>query len=1252
MARKDDSSGRPGPQERRRDRNQAVTGAWFMLLVGIFTLLRPLLHDLPPLFTSPGLSLFTSLYHLTGWYADGVATCGLGILMVFGAIAAMRDQARWLQVGVLLLSVDLILLILSLVTGNNIFYGSLEGLLSLAIRVVIWWIVLRGSRAARFEKPAADADTAPYTPTNQAEVPPRPRFCSRCGSALNPIARFCRNCGSPLAKRPTRPVSGPDVAPQALKPTARQAVPQTAGQQSVRPTIPPASSPKTRRLALVATLLIATFFIASLVVAVPLVFVYRADIVGWIESSLPLKGTLQTGAKVSLNRTESPATGSKEVKIEPIPGFTIHAPENALDQDRTFTVKPLVEDEITALEKSIPPDFTPLNAYHIEAGMTAEQCTPGYIRLSFDLAELGVDETLWNSMAVMRINGEENDFLASSVVDGKLTAFTKKNSVIVTGTLLTIATALGNYAVTSTRNGWYGKYLRDEPAYETMIFRHVYYPCKSAADMTGSTDTFSLNSINEVIGDKYYRLVWPDILRPADPDEVNRARGELAILLDKYGLGESGMIVADRGELRQARLRAQIELNKDEKYLDLLKRTVHNEEWIRNNLWPPEVRATAEAIDIADRYLFQDRAVKFDRPWNVTDILVLSPQPKKMTSDMYAMEVDLSFTAPYIMVNAAHGSIPSSKREFSVKARRFGIENLALTLVHEMVHVLQDGSGLPDPLSNSYLWLYEAEAVLVENEAYKALQGKVMHGDYTTDRSSWYTLASSLDVAVDQGTIDQNRGYVASRFLEYLRDRYYASNPDAFAVNLRKDLSNYLPQFLTNRLSGSEIRATTLDAVVRQTSSNWRELAAQYTQFCQENTAAMLEDFRFVKRADNQNKAALETVYKTAGTEPTAVLSPRNPLYKLNSRPGEHLSVSFTEIQVDKLSAEERDKALLALLTPRYTGKGEDQIKVSWSGDATTFKAYEKAVTIPLPASGLFYLRQIHDYTNIATLDSLSPKCAGKVSDILLLAPLDAPSLGIDTAGRFLKIAWKDNSRLPDLKREDGTPYLTHYRVTIQHPGRQAPIQLTPDRDRTEVEIPLADLKPDKTATDSKQEPKEYTLSVTVRQYIADNPPLVGPDGQAAEITIGEKSPAGIIGEDILGHWNIYSTYSNRGFFAPPGLSKEGLARWKADHGITGEPETRKFHVVFWRDGTFYAEVRTAEGIIDASFSGTYTSIEQKQSPGAFIYLADIEPASVINKGKMPYRNIREDRHDLKFYFVEKDGKKLLYEETTQYYLE
>ncbi|MHB1133751.1 MAG: zinc ribbon domain-containing protein [Chloroflexota bacterium] len=1277
MASKVQANRSKGQEERRYDRNQVVQAAWVMLLVGVFTLIRPLLSELPSVITGLGLSSSTSIYYLTDWHADTMVTYGLGVLVVFGAISVTRGQPRWLWVGALLLSIDLVLLTLCLLTADNLFDDTVEGLLLLALRAVTWWIVLRGSlavsgveqsatvgphqvlaprkRQEQHVEPlaaykAAAAETVANTPA-KAVAAPQPRFCATCGEALNPGARFCPGCGSPIAERTATAVGEPKPnSTAAAKPTARKtANKRNAAGRSVHQTAASASPRNMRRLALAATL----------VVAAVLLFAFRADIGSWIEPQQP------TGiaASVSLNRTESPATGSKEVKVEPVPGFTIHAPKDALDRDRTFAVTPLTEAEITALEGSVTPDFTPIQAYHFDAGMAADQSTPGYIQLSFDLAELGVDEALWGSMAVMRINGEESDLLASSVDDGKLTAFTKKNSVIVTGTLLTIATALGNYAVTSTENGWYGKYLRDEPAYETMVFRHVYYPTKSPAEMMGSTDTMSLDSINEVVGEKYYRLVWPETLRPADPDEVNWARGELSILLDKYGLGENGMIGGDAAGLRKARLQAQIKLNQDWDYRDLVKATVNDAAWIRDNLWPAEVRATAEAIDIADKYLFQDRTVKFDRPWNVTDILVLSPLSKKMTGDMYAVEVDLAFTAPYIMVNAAHNSIPASAKDFSVEAKRFGIENLALTLVHEMVHVFQDISGLPDLVSKNYLWLYEAEAVLVENEAYTALKGKVLHGDYTTDRSSWYTLASSLDAAVDEGAIDQNRGYVASRFLEYLRDRYYAGNPDAFAVNLRKDLSNYLPQFVANRLSGSEIRATTLDAVVRQTSSSWRELANQYTQFCQHNSATMVKDFRYTKQDGNRNKAALEAVYKAANTETTALLSPASPLYTLRSRPGEHLSASFTEIKVDQLSAQQRAKALLALLTPTYTGEGDDQIKVFWSGDVATFKAYstEQAVTVPLPTSGLFYLQQIHDYSNTARVVSSNPRgemfadydrpSKSKTSDILLLIPLEAPSLSFDSTREVLTIAWHDDSKLRDLAQADGTPYLTRYQVTIQHSGRQSPIQRTLDRERTELEIPLSDLGPDK-AAGSATDPKEYTLSVSVQQIVAAQPALAGPNSQATEIKIGKEKPVQTVDGGIVGHWQIYSTYSNGGWFAPPGLNAEQLAQWSAERGISGKAEDRKFNIVFGRDGSFYAEVRTSEGIIDASFSGTYTSIEQQQSPGAFIYLADINPATVINKGPMPYRNIREGTHDLKFYFSEKDGKRLLYEETGQYYLE
>lgn len=273
-----------------------------------------------------------------------------------------------------------------------------------------------------------------------------------------------------------------------------------------------------------------------------------------------------------------------------------------------------------------------------------------------------------------------------------------------------------------------------------------------------------------------------------------------------------------------------------------------------------------------------------------------------------------------------------------------------------------------------------------------------------------------------------------------------------------------------------------------------------------------------------------------------------------------------------------------------------------------------------------------------------------KTSDILLLVPLDAPSLSLDATGKTLTIAWVDNSKVKDLAREDGPPYLAQYQLTIVHSGHQSPIQLTVDRVRSEVEIPLSDLQPDVTDAGSEQEPEEYTLSVTVRQIIDANPALAGPDSQAAKIAVEpeEQLPAANIGEDILGHWEIYSTYSNCGFFAPPGLTAEELTRWNAELGITGEPETRRFSIVFERDGTFYAETRSAEGIVDSIFSGTYSAIEQPHDPGERIYLAGIDPTSIVNRGQMPYRAA----HNLKFYFVEKDGKRLLYEETGQFYLQ
>ena len=92
--------------------------------------------------------------------------------------------------------------------------------------------------------------------------------------------------------------------------------------------------------------------------------------------------------------------------------------------------------------------------------------------------------------------------------------------------------------------------------------------------------------------------------------------------------------------------------------------------------------------------------------------------------------------------------------------------------------------------------------------------------------------------------------------------------------------------------------------------------------------------------------------------------------------------------------------------------------------------------------------------------------------------------------------------------------------------------------------------------------------------------------------------------------------------------------------------------MVFYPDNTFYCEIRSEDSIIDSSFSGTYKTMEYEgANKGTYYYLADIDESTIINKGQMVYRNVGEGP-DLKFYFKEKDGKRLLFEETTQIYLE
>lgn len=995
--------------------------------------------------------------------------------------------------------------------------------------------------------------------------------CNACGTVNNPGLKYCVLCGNPFIK-----AGGYEYHPAAMTPPQYNNMPF---QQNT--VYAPVKKRKVgKSFAIIAVILIVCFC----------AYIFRADIIGVLGKFQPggsennSSGT-DSMIPVNVNIVDSPKSGTSEINLEPIEGFKIHAPEDALDKERTFTVDTLSDEEMDQLYNETGEGVIPIKAFHFDAGLDNSQSFPGNVEISFDLKKLGIDEALWDSIGIARVNQEENNIVRSAVNDGVLKCQVKKNSILLIGLLVTLA-GVGTYAVTQTDNGLFGKYLRGEAAYKNMTFQHMYYPYGSIDEMKAESGMSGIS--NEISGGKYYRLVWPETLQAANPAEVKKAASDYDGLLEKYGLGENGMITDPNSKisLREKKLMQYIKLKKDEAYAKLMGTYFKNEQWIKENLWPAEVRATAEALEIADKYMFQTR--KFSRPWTVTDILILNPKSKDTSAVTLAEATDKAFTAPYIMVNAENPAIPASLREY--ESKKFGVEEMALTLIHEMVHVLQNSTGLPEVVSNDYLWLHEAEAVLVEYEASKYLRSsQKLNGDYTTERTFWHTMAGSLDIPVNSGSIDQNRGYTASQFLEFLRDKYYTNNPDDFAVNLRKDLTNYLPQVINSGITGNDYRTTsTLAAVVRKTSNSWRELADQYTEFCSLHAPEMLSDFIRTKEPKDKNKGDFDKVYKIANEKYEIKLSPDNPLFTFEANPGQQLSSNFTEIKIDKLGKEDKDKSVIALLKPSYKGEGEDLIKVYWTGDKKTFTGYdnEKPSLVPIPEGNQIFLQQIHDYSNSSTIQRDSKAqdyktgnedvaSKSKKSDILLLTPMEAPELELNDLKTVLSVKWKDNSKLKDLKKEDGKPYLIGYRLTIQPPGKTDPVNLIFDKKVFETEIPLTDITivSDDVKIDRSMLPEEYkgmtdeelkttnkllreswgniqditshlnqksgntiidssggdsdenSLKVSIQYIIDSEPNILGPESDVSEIDLPEKEEKEI--GSMNGTWKGKATLTN-----------------------------------------------------------------------------------------------------------------------------
>ena len=158
--------------------------------------------------------------------------------------------------------------------------------------------------------------------------------------------------------------------------------------------------------------------------------------------------------------------------------------------------------------------------------------------------------------------------------------------------------------------------------------------------------------------------------------------------------------------------------------------------------------------------------------------------------------------------------LPEHLENPKLKARfQSSLDELHVTLVHELFHVVQNGYVPID--WSSYGWFWESTAVALEYEAkqYYLDEETIKNKDVGTERNKYETLVNTLSYS-DSWTrmkgnkeLIRNQGYTSSDFLDYLRDQYYDNNKDDFIKDLliRFSSTKDAVKVLIQQTSNSEI---------------------------------------------------------------------------------------------------------------------------------------------------------------------------------------------------------------------------------------------------------------------------------------------------------------------------------------------------------------------------------------------------------------------------------------------------------------
>ena len=456
----------------------------------------------------------------------------------------------------------------------------------------------------------------------------------------------------------------------------------------------------------------------------------------------------KTSASAQVRPSPLPARGhSDPFDVEPMPGFRIFAEKDAMDRDRTFTVKEMAWEMLSGLEARLMEKgagIMLLSGWEVDAGLEDEERLPGTYTVGIDLTKLQIPERLYGLLTAYRVDDAGNLYEYVTWVKGSVLFYAScQNSGAVIG-VDEVTAVTGKELVlesASPETGFFEKdgvyWVRNPEDPTIKQYKIVYKQAEVEYQIS--------NQNNAILSDRAAQAkaeARAQLPEGASNDEINA----LALEIKQRMYAEDPVY--------QAALDARYDTRRERAEKD--KALVG-----KIGAMAYEAHKYLATLDIR----LPDQATR----------LYLVPQ-----LDSYA-EMEPGVLGPY--VNVGLNTLE--------RGSKFELDEMQLTLAHELFHVCQmryNGAA------HANVKFYEAMAQLLEEDAYryfrshKSVTGEenIVTTEHALENGYQYhyyampfdktkvTYYNDLGSAVNWSLGDKrsNSGYPLARFMEYLNSAF------------------------------------------------------------------------------------------------------------------------------------------------------------------------------------------------------------------------------------------------------------------------------------------------------------------------------------------------------------------------------------------------------------------------------------------------------------------------------------------------